>query len=55
MEAAQPHHEEYGAPAWVAIVLAIVLALAVGGPLLHPVTDGLEHTAPVRAAASGTR
>jgi len=47
MSAAKGRYEEFGTTPWTGIALAIVLAAAIGGSLLHPRSTATP--APLRA------
>lgn len=53
MEMTKGRLEEFGATPWTGVVLAVVLALALSGALMHP-NAGTPHTAP-RAVISAPR
>lgn len=53
METTKGRIEEFGATPWSGVVLAILLALALSGALIHPVS-GTPHT-PSRAAIAASR
>lgn len=53
METTKGRIEEFGATPWSGVVLAILLALALSGALIHPVS-GTPHT-PSRAAITASR
>lgn len=47
MQAQQAREEEFGSPSWVAVVLAVALAMAVASPFLHATSNPPAHaTAP---------
>lgn len=47
MQAQQVREEEFGSPSWVAVVLAVVVAMALAGPFLHANSSPPVHaTAP---------
>ena len=53
METTTGRLEEFGATPWSGVVLAVLLALALSGALVHP-TAGTPHTS-ARAAVSAQR
>lgn len=55
MKETKARQEEFGAPAWAAMVLAVVLALAVGGPLLHPTAAAPATTSTAQVTSSSAR
>lgn len=47
MQPQQAREEEFGSPSWVAVVLAVVVAMALAGPFLHAPSSPPAHaTAP---------